>query len=226
MLTGVWVASNSDCEPYIQADLITARQVFGVTTQGSPNFNEWVESYSISYSTDGITWTSISTVFSANTDSDTKVTNTLPGDGILAQYIRLHPLESHHAYKSLRWDVIGCESCVARYLICDGTEDPVADVTASSSYLSVYSPRHSCLDRADGRKCCFRSTSTIAIRMSACCNNQQLHSLSIECILIMQHIAKPTSRLCFKTEGSSVVAILNFIPSAIHTGTFCSCNLL
>ena len=155
MLTGVWVPSDSDGEPYIQADLIAIRQVFGVTTQGSPDLNDWVESYSISYSTDGTTWTSISTVFSANSDPDTKVTNTLPDGGIAARYIRLHPIGSNTVYKSLRWDVIGCESCVVRYLICNGTEDPVVNVTASSIYRSgsdAYSPSHACLDRADGRK--------------------------------------------------------------------------
>ena len=153
--TGSWVAHPTDNMPYIQADLITRHHVFSVTTQGSPIFAQWVESYAVSYGIDGTNWIMISMAFLANSDQDTKVTNTLPDGGILARYIRLHPIGSNTVYKSLRWDVIGCESCVVRYLICNGTEDPVVNVTASSIYRSgsdAYSPSHACLDRADGRK--------------------------------------------------------------------------
>lgn len=45
--------------------------------------------------------------FAENSDITTPVTNTLPTP-IVARYLRLYPMD-HQGYRSLRFDVIGCE---------------------------------------------------------------------------------------------------------------------
>lgn len=45
--------------------------------------------------------------FEANSDTTTPVTNTLPSP-VVARYLRLYPTE-YYAYRSLRFDVIGCK---------------------------------------------------------------------------------------------------------------------
>ena len=50
---GGWVAASSDRKPYIQADLETMSRVKGVAIQGSYNANQFVKSFTVSFSRDG-----------------------------------------------------------------------------------------------------------------------------------------------------------------------------
>ena len=52
-----WCASTEDAKPYLQIDLETIHIVCAVSTQGNPNADQWVETYTIQVSTDGTTWT-------------------------------------------------------------------------------------------------------------------------------------------------------------------------
>nr|XP_034324818.1 EGF-like repeat and discoidin I-like domain-containing protein 3 [Crassostrea gigas] len=75
------------------------------------NHNEYVKKYKVRYSNTSVNWTMVfngtNDEFEANSDRTTPVTNTLPSP-IVARYLRLYPTE-HHDYRSLRFDVIGCE---------------------------------------------------------------------------------------------------------------------
>ena len=148
LLTGAWHPGDESGQ-YIEADLITPRQLYGITTQGSPHGEQWMTSYSISYSLNGSVWIDIADSFTGNSDQNTKVTNALApatGDGVTARYIRLYTGESY-AHPTMRWDVIGCPACVASYMVCDGTQEPVVSLTASSVFDSRSEPQYSCLDR-------------------------------------------------------------------------------
>ena len=52
-----WCAADSDSTPWLQVDLGKAFEVCGVAIQGSSGFPEWVTDFKLSYSSDGITWT-------------------------------------------------------------------------------------------------------------------------------------------------------------------------
>ena len=104
---GAWLARQHNYNQWIQADLITKHRIESVTTQGRPGTDQdWVKSYSVRYSQDGITWTQISTPFDANKDNETKAINVLP-DNIDARYIRLSP-NSWNTQIAMRFDVTGC----------------------------------------------------------------------------------------------------------------------
>ena len=51
-----WCASSGDAKPYLQIDLETIHIVCAVSTQGNPNADQWIETYTIQVSTDGTTW--------------------------------------------------------------------------------------------------------------------------------------------------------------------------
>ena len=52
-----WCASTGEANPYLQIDLETIHIVCAVSTQGNPNADQWIETYTIQVSTDGTTWT-------------------------------------------------------------------------------------------------------------------------------------------------------------------------
>lgn len=153
--SGSWVA-GSETNPYIQADLITPRRIYGVTTQGRPDWEQWVTSYYISYSLDGSVWTDFANAFTGNYDQNTRVTTVLTPGGVTARYIRLYP-DGFYDDRSLRWDIIGCRACTASYMLCNGTPDVVVATVASSYFDADLRSQNSCLDsEASGmhiRKC-------------------------------------------------------------------------
>ena len=146
LFTGRWRPDQSDNNSYIQVDFIAKVHVFGITTRGRGSTNvRAVTSYNVSYSLDGITWTMISRTFPGNTDGRTKVTNTLQAGGILTRYVRLHPV-TFRGHVALRWDVIGCRSCVASYMLCNRTRSPVVTLTSSSAHSQYVHENFSCID--------------------------------------------------------------------------------
>ena len=52
-----WCASTGDAKPYLQIELETIHIVCAVSTQGNPNADQWIETYTIQVSTDGTNWT-------------------------------------------------------------------------------------------------------------------------------------------------------------------------
>ena len=52
-----WCTSTGEANPYLQIDLETIHIVCAVSTQGNPNADQWIETYTIQVSTNGTTWT-------------------------------------------------------------------------------------------------------------------------------------------------------------------------
>ena len=52
-----WCAGTSDTNPYLQIDLQTLHIICAVSTQGNSQADQWVKTYTLQLSTDGITWT-------------------------------------------------------------------------------------------------------------------------------------------------------------------------
>ena len=53
---GAWCVATNDQNQWLQVDLGTEMMISGVATQGRQAINQWVKSYSLSYSLDGRTF--------------------------------------------------------------------------------------------------------------------------------------------------------------------------
>ena len=52
-----WCAQTNDNNPYLQIDLQSLHVICAVSTQGNSKADEWVETYTIQTSKDGVHWT-------------------------------------------------------------------------------------------------------------------------------------------------------------------------
>ena len=52
-----WCTSSSNNYPYLEIDLQTIHIICAVSTQGNHQADQWVKTFSLQSSTDGITWT-------------------------------------------------------------------------------------------------------------------------------------------------------------------------
>ena len=130
-----WAAGkNKYQDQWIQADLRTMHRIISVTTQGRSARKQWVKSYYVSYSQDGIRWNTISTRFVANDDQNTKKTNLLPAN-IVARYIRLLPI-SWEIHISMRFDV----SCAPLGTMPLSIE--IRKISGHCFFLNFYSSAH------------------------------------------------------------------------------------
>ncbi|KAI8498233.1 hypothetical protein Bbelb_241770 [Branchiostoma belcheri] len=110
---GAWAVRTNTIGEWLQVDLGEMKTVTGIIIQGrSWNADQWVTSYKLQYSVDGLSWITYASsngseeVFPGNTDSNTPVTNLLdsPTD---ARYVRFLP-QSWHGHMSMRVEVLGC----------------------------------------------------------------------------------------------------------------------
>ena len=53
---GGWVAAANDQAQWLAIDLYRQRQVTGLVLQGKEDLDQWVTTYHVDYSTDGVTW--------------------------------------------------------------------------------------------------------------------------------------------------------------------------
>ncbi|XP_028398874.1 lactadherin-like [Dendronephthya gigantea] len=106
-----WRALTNDDKQWIQVDLGGEEIATGIATQGAGNSDDWVKSYFVSYSLDGVNYKNytndgVNKVFNGNEDQMSVVTNVL-SPAITARYIRIHPVSWFHNI-SLRIEVFGC----------------------------------------------------------------------------------------------------------------------
>ena len=106
-----WSAGVNDANQWIQVDLGSEALVRAVGAKGrAKNYAQWVTSYKLSYSLDGIKWTyyqhdgSIVT-FKGNSDGNTEIRNDLPAP-VLARYVRFHPV-TWYGHITMRVEVYG-----------------------------------------------------------------------------------------------------------------------
>ncbi|XP_014665852.1 PREDICTED: hemocytin-like [Priapulus caudatus] len=109
-----WVPRIQDVNQYIEVRLHEPTEISGVVTQGHNERPYWVTNYRVSYSVDGrapFTYYSDSpdgnpTVFTANTDQDTPVTNLFTRD-IPIRVLRIHPVTWNNGI-GMRFELLGC----------------------------------------------------------------------------------------------------------------------
>lgn len=101
-----WAAQRNDGNQWIQVTSAIKRKWIGVVTQGRGNANQWVTSYKVVYSNDGVYWDEVDDGYSfpGNSDRNTHVKHWFDTP-VTARSIRLVP-KSWHYHISLRFDFI------------------------------------------------------------------------------------------------------------------------
>lgn len=165
---GSWTAKIADDSQFLEVSLGNDNAIYGVVTKGRDNHNEWVTSYFIMYSTDGITYSyymgedNMPKVFPGNFDSSSEVRHVFE-KSFEARVVRIQPL-SWEGHVSLRWDLLGCiYEGEARMLTIFPTVTPTPSVEVcqdpmglengliSDSQLSASSTYDSSLSPTNGR---------------------------------------------------------------------------
>ncbi|XP_046585450.1 SCO-spondin-like, partial [Haliotis rubra] len=157
---GSWVALDLDTKQWLQVDLTAPSVVRTVTTAGrdpdpvSGCCKQWVTKYTIQYSLDGASWTTVTDsagaekVFDGNTDSTTHVTNSLACP-VIAQYVRVSPVE-WHGYIAMRMDLNGCNIASGGATAGPSTAAPTTPTIAVAGQLSNGQCVSDCSSKGDG----------------------------------------------------------------------------
>jgi len=110
-----WKPDDTDVNPYIQIDLLEPTHVTGFITQGKPETNEFVTTYTVYFSNDGVNFLPYTdefnrpVTFTANSDSTTPVTNLLDVNRpITAQYFQIHPTTWNEDI-AMQVEALGCK---------------------------------------------------------------------------------------------------------------------
>ncbi|XP_031557799.1 nidogen-like [Actinia tenebrosa] len=107
-----WSTKKFDPKPWVQIDLGTHTMVTGVATQGlGKSIGEWVKTYRVAYSDDGVTWYVLRNggrkkIFVANSDSTTVKRNKFPA-ALKTRWLRILP-RTWHNHVSMRLELYGC----------------------------------------------------------------------------------------------------------------------
>ncbi|XP_031575396.1 uncharacterized protein LOC116308982 [Actinia tenebrosa] len=110
-----WCANKSDSAPYLQVDLWNTHKIRHISTQGfSSTSDNWVQEYTIGFSTDGDEWftykeNGVKKVFTGNSDSESEVKISLSSP-IYAVYIRVLPTKWIGESACLRLELYGCKA--------------------------------------------------------------------------------------------------------------------
>ncbi|XP_072170354.1 uncharacterized protein [Diadema setosum] len=157
--TGAWSAKTNDQNQFIQVDLRTLHLVGGVQTQGRNGYDQWVTSFAVQYSLDGLTWTSAlngiqitSQTFTGNSNRDTVVTNDF-AEPVIARFVRFLPM-TWSGHISMRFEVLGepyskVEGPEKALGMADG-EIPDSAITASSEFNANHGPARARVDTVAG----------------------------------------------------------------------------
>ncbi|EDO30106.1 predicted protein, partial [Nematostella vectensis] len=107
---GCWSAARNEVDQYLQIDLLVKTLITAVATQGRPgaSWGQWVTSYSLRYSQDGLNWTDYPNggIFPANTDTTSVVSHSLV-EPIDARFLRFMA-KSWRNHVSMRVEMYGC----------------------------------------------------------------------------------------------------------------------
>ncbi|XP_044165883.1 receptor-type tyrosine-protein phosphatase mu-like isoform X8 [Acropora millepora] len=95
-----WCAQTNDNNPYIQIDLQSLHVICAVSTQGNSKADEWVETYTVQTSTDGVHWTDYDDdghpkIFIGNTDRDSEAKSIL---GVVTRWLRIVGKTKHNRF--------------------------------------------------------------------------------------------------------------------------------
>ncbi|XP_035224885.1 hemocytin-like, partial [Stegodyphus dumicola] len=109
---GGWIAGEINEFQFIEVDLGRIQPVYGVITKGRSGYPEWVKSYKVLYSRDGIGYAYVSDtngkekIFSGNYDNESPVEHVFERP-FEARYVRIQPL-TYHRELALRLGILGC----------------------------------------------------------------------------------------------------------------------
>ncbi|CAK0868619.1 unnamed protein product [Prorocentrum cordatum] len=101
-----WSAHPPLIDPWLVMDLGGVSTVSGVVTQGRNSVPQWVTSYTVDISIDGVSWEGVDGTFRGNSDSDTRVESVF-SSGKKARYVRIKP-QGWSGWLSMRADVLIC----------------------------------------------------------------------------------------------------------------------
>ncbi|XP_048250928.1 mucin-2-like isoform X4 [Haliotis rufescens] len=157
---GSWVSLDLDTKQWLQVDLPNPSVVQTVTTAGrdpdpvSGCCNQWVTKYTVQYSLDGTTWTTVTDsagadkVFDGNTDSTSPVTNSLDCP-IIAKYVRVSPVD-WHKHIAMRLGFNGCNIASGKATAGPSTTAPTTQTTVVAGQLSTGQCVIDCSSKSDG----------------------------------------------------------------------------
>ncbi|CAB3993826.1 Hypothetical predicted protein [Paramuricea clavata] len=150
-----WSARQNDQNQWIQVDLGRDEVVSAIGTQGRRNHPQWVDTYSVSYGSNGNAFEPYKIdddvkVFSGNIDQQSIVTNCF-FPAITARYIRIQPI-TWYGHISMRFEVYGCYTgpCKSREVAFGMQNGRIQDslITASSIYWAARSTKQGRLNSA------------------------------------------------------------------------------
>ncbi|XP_078660072.1 uncharacterized protein LOC144904802 [Branchiostoma floridae x Branchiostoma belcheri] len=140
---GAWVPLSGDQQPWVQVDFRATKKVTGVITQGRQDADQWVKTYMVQFSDDGISYRTYKSIdgndmiFTGNTDRSTSVSNNLANsNSILTRFIRIAPVDYQSA-AGLRFEVLGCDP--ANIATCLSTGKDLAE-SIGEQYYTVHCP--------------------------------------------------------------------------------------
>ncbi|GFY77264.1 hemocytin, partial [Trichonephila inaurata madagascariensis] len=108
---GAWIAGEINDHQYIEVDLGEIQPVYGVITKGRHGHQEWVKTYKVLYSRNGMAYAYVSEdgqekIFSGNFDSETPVEHIFQNP-FEARFVRIQPI-TYYREIALRMDFLGC----------------------------------------------------------------------------------------------------------------------
>ncbi|KAK6166495.1 hypothetical protein SNE40_023168 [Patella caerulea] len=112
-MVGAWMPRFKDDQQWIQIDLLHPKNITGIVTQGRPGHNNWVKSYIVRTSLDGVNFIPITDfgktsplIFAGNSDHETPKTQIF-AQKISARYVRVYPVTFETSI-ALRLEILGC----------------------------------------------------------------------------------------------------------------------
>ncbi|KAM7540432.1 hypothetical protein Aperf_G00000023373 [Anoplocephala perfoliata] len=116
LLNGLaWCPKYKSSTEWLQIDLGVRATITGVLIQGRGDGDEWVASYTLSFSDDGVFWRFANDVygnqriFEGNTDSYL-VKHTYLDEAVVTRFVRIYPF-TWNRHPSFRVELIGCQPC-------------------------------------------------------------------------------------------------------------------
>ncbi|EDO48085.1 predicted protein, partial [Nematostella vectensis] len=141
---GAWSAKHNNHYQWLQVDLTRTGRVIRVSTQGRQDNDQWVTSYYLLYSQNGVNFRHVMynsniKTFQANRDRNTVVAHVI-NPSIIARFVRFHP-RGWRSHISMRIELFGC--LIDKCKTPAGFEDRrvrSGQLRASSSYNYNHGP--------------------------------------------------------------------------------------
>ncbi|XP_078346349.1 uncharacterized protein LOC144631708 isoform X1 [Oculina patagonica] len=145
--TGAWSSKTNDVNQWIQVTFSEDTKVTKIGIQGRYDYDQWVTKFKVSYSLDGVHFTTQSKIYNGNSNRNGIIINDLEAP-IEARVVRINPVE-WYGHISMRMELYGCRlpsECTAPL----GIENwfiPDYAISASSQWDGNHGPSNARLHR-------------------------------------------------------------------------------